>query len=180
MFRALLVSILIMLVGCSPSSSEDSVRLFVMDCGELEFADISLFSLGNDETPVRKMFVPCYLIDRPDGTLLWDAGLDPAHVGKGRFEENGIYQIYEKSVMDQVREIEVSLEAENAWLELLKQAPPMMIGTTECTPGYYNNEGKGWGQSLMGGGYPFGPVAYFKYLNEWGDSGEFKGLEFRS
>ena len=80
----------------------------------------------------------------------------------------------------QFREIEVSLEAENAWLELLKQAPPMMIGTTECTPGYYNNEGKGWEAGLTGGGYPYGPVAYFKYLNEWRDSGEFEGLEFRS
>ena len=74
----------------------------------------------------------------------------------------------------------VSLAAENAWLDLLKQAPPMVIGATKCTPGYYNNEGKGWGQSHKGGGYPFGSVAYFKYLNEWRRSGEFKGLEFRS
>ncbi|SVE26360.1 uncharacterized protein METZ01_LOCUS479214, partial [marine metagenome] len=93
---------------------------------------------------------------------------------------NTIGMMVKHALDNQSQEIEVSLEAENAWLELLKQAPPMMIGTTECTPGYYNNEGKGWEQSLMGGGYPFGPVAYFKYLNEWRDSGEFKGLEFRS
>ena len=80
---------------------------------------------------------------------------------------------------NQYQEIEVSQDAENAWLELLKKAPPMMIGTTECTPGYYNNEGKGWEQSLMGNGYPYGPVAYFKYLNEWRNSGDFLGLEFR-
>ena len=93
---------------------------------------------------------------------------------------NTIGMMVRYALQNQFQEIEVSLEAEDAWLELLKQAPPMMIGTTECTPGYYNNEGKGWEQSLMGGGYPYGPVAYFKYLNEWRDSGEFKGLEFTS
>ena len=45
---------------------------------------------------------------------------------------------------------------------------------------YYNNEGKGWEAGLTGGGYPYGPVAYFKYLNDWRDSGKFDGLDFRS
>jgi len=93
---------------------------------------------------------------------------------------NTIGMMIKHALDNQFQEIEVSLDAESAWLELLKQAPPMMIGTTECTPGYYNNEGKGWEQSLMGSGYPFGPVAYFKYLNEWRNSGEYKGVEFRS
>ncbi|MEM7018615.1 MAG: NAD(P)/FAD-dependent oxidoreductase, partial [Pseudomonadota bacterium] len=50
------------------------------------------------------------------------------------------------------QEIEVTKEAEKAWLEILSHAPPMMIGSTTCTPGYYNNEGKGWGDNAMGGG----------------------------
>ena len=55
-----------------------------------------------------------------------------------------------------------------------------MIGTTECTPGYYNNEGQGWGDGMVRAvSYPHGPVAYFKYLNEWRNSGEFEGVEFR-
>ena len=77
------------------------------------------------------------------------------------------------------REIEVTREAEDAWLELLLQAPPMMIGTTECTPGYYNNEGKGWDEGTTRAvSYPFGPVAYFNYLHQWRDSGKFEGVEF--
>jgi cyclohexanone monooxygenase len=79
-------------------------------------------------------------------------------------------------------EIEVSQEAQDAWLKLLEQAPPMMIGSTDCTPGYYNNEGKGW-ESEQGitraAGYPMGPVAYFQYLKQWRESGEFPGIEFR-
>jgi cyclohexanone monooxygenase len=78
------------------------------------------------------------------------------------------------------QEIELTAEAEQAWLELLQQAPPMMIGTTECTPGYYNNEGKGWQQGVTQAvSYPQGPVAFFNYLKEWRESGEFEGVEFR-
>ncbi|MFN3236027.1 MAG: flavin-containing monooxygenase [Pseudomonadales bacterium] len=78
------------------------------------------------------------------------------------------------------KEIELTAEAEQAWLELLQQAPPMMIGTTECTPGYYNNEGKGWQQGVTQAvSYPQGPVAFFNYLKEWRESGEFEGVEFR-
>jgi len=78
------------------------------------------------------------------------------------------------------KEIEVTEDAEAQWMELLLQAPPMMIGTTECTPGYYNNEGQGWGEGVTRAvSYPFGPVAYFNYLNDWRDSGDFEGVEFR-
>jgi hypothetical protein len=28
-------------------------------------------------------------------------------------------------------------------------------------------------------GHPRGPVAFFKYLNKWRNSGKFEGLEFR-
>ncbi len=81
-----------------------------------------------------------------------------------------------------LQEIEVSAEAEEAWLKLLSQAPPMMIGSTDCTPGYYNNEGKGWGNDgtpVTANGYPAGSLAYFKYLQQWRSSGDFDGLEFR-
>jgi len=79
-------------------------------------------------------------------------------------------------------EIEVTKEAENAWIELCQKAPPMMIGSTDCTPGYYNNEGKGWddGSGIIAAtGYPEGPVAYFKYLDGWRSSGSFDGVEFK-
>ncbi len=77
------------------------------------------------------------------------------------------------------QEMELTAEAEQAWLELLLQAPPMMIGTTECTPGYYNNEGKGWNDGPQPVSYPQGPVAFFNYLKEWRESGAFEGVEFR-
>jgi len=40
-------------------------------------------------------------------------------------------------------EVEPDAEAEEAWVDLILTGHGMMIGSTECTPGYYNNEGAG-------------------------------------
>jgi cyclohexanone monooxygenase len=78
------------------------------------------------------------------------------------------------------REVELTQEAEEAWLDLLRSGPGMTLGSADCTPGYYNNEGQpdGTGWSLIAG-YPQGAMAYFQYLDAWRSTGEFAGLEFR-
>jgi cyclohexanone monooxygenase len=78
------------------------------------------------------------------------------------------------------REVEATKDAEAAWLELLLSGPGMLIGSLDCTPGYYNNEGQDAGmRSRLNVGYPYGPQAYFKYLDGWRSSGRFEGLDFR-
>ena len=78
-------------------------------------------------------------------------------------------------------EIEVTKEAEDAWVELLLSGPGMTIGSPDCTPGYYNNEGQDAGPSRqLFAGYPEGAMAFFKYIDVWRSSGEFEGLEFRA
>ncbi len=80
------------------------------------------------------------------------------------------------------QQIETTREAEDAWVELLVSGGRSFGADPSCTPGYYNNEGKipedGEG-TLLGLGYPDGPVAYFDYIAEWRTSGEFQGLAFR-
>ncbi len=78
-------------------------------------------------------------------------------------------------------EIEVNKEAEDAWVELLLTGPGrMMMGNSDCTPGYYNNEGREPGPAAkLNVGYPQGAMAYFNYIRGWRESGEFEGLEFR-
>ena len=77
-------------------------------------------------------------------------------------------------------EVEVTQAAEDAWIELLESGPRRtMMGNPECTPGYYNNEGQplaNAGLNMLG--YPEGPVAYWRYLDEWRRTGRFEGLEF--
>ena len=79
-------------------------------------------------------------------------------------------------------EIEVTEEAEREWIEMIQGNPRSFFGNPDCTPGYYNNEGQPSGrrETLNAGGYPEGSVAYFKYIDQWRNSGEFKGLEFTS
>jgi len=77
------------------------------------------------------------------------------------------------------RTVEPSQQAEDAWVKLLLSGPGSMIGGPDCTPGYYNNEGQDTG-SFLGRGYPYGPSAYFAYIDTWRTSGTFDGLEFRA
>ncbi len=79
-------------------------------------------------------------------------------------------------------QVEVTAEAERAWVDMLEGSNLAFLGNPECTPGYYNNEGKPIGrrEKLNGAGYPGGPVAYFHFIDGWRRSGEFEGLEFRS
>ena len=78
--------------------------------------------------------------------------------------------------------VEVSEAAESAWLAKLQTGGRSFGGDQTCTPGYYNNEGQdvGPGARLNSLGYPDGPVAYFDYIRDWRDSGDFEGLDFRS
>ncbi|WP_336207289.1 flavin-containing monooxygenase [Nonomuraea sp. LPB2021202275-12-8] len=77
-------------------------------------------------------------------------------------------------------EVEVSEEAEDAWVELLLSGTGMLLGSPDCTPGYYNNEGRDPGpQARLLVGHPQGAMAYFGYIDRWRSSGAFDGLEFR-
>ena len=67
-----------------------SLRLYVFDCGTLRIADPARFSLTMDEVSTLELSVPCYLVEHPDGTLLWDAGLsDSLAEGSPHTQENG-------------------------------------------------------------------------------------------
>lgn len=75
--------------------------------------------------------------------------------------------------------IESSQAAQDAWLELVLSGQGMLIGNTECTPGYYNNEGAGLTEKNRHGlGHPVGAKAYFEHIAAWRASGEFTGLDF--
>ncbi len=77
------------------------------------------------------------------------------------------------------KEVEVTQEAQDAWVELLLTGPGRMLGSPDCTPGYYNNEGQDPGPGAKYYvGYPAGAMAYFKYLDGWRAKGAFEGLTF--
>ncbi|QSQ18984.1 serine hydrolase [Pyxidicoccus parkwayensis] len=53
-----------------------SVRLYALDCGRIDIADMGMFSdTGEHAGEHGTLSAPCFLIQHPRGTLLWDAGL---------------------------------------------------------------------------------------------------------
>lgn len=78
------------------------------------------------------------------------------------------------------KEVGVTQEAQDAWVDLLLTGPGQTLrNAPDCTPGYYNNEGKDPGPAAaLAVGYPLGAFAYFRYLDDWTRSGKFEGLTF--
>lgn len=77
-------------------------------------------------------------------------------------------------------EVEPTAEAQQQWIDFLMTGPGTRIGSPECTPGYYNNEGQGYGeQERFALGHPAGAQGFFTHIDAWRKSGAFAGLEFR-
>jgi glyoxylase-like metal-dependent hydrolase (beta-lactamase superfamily II) len=78
---ALTLTGVVFAAGQSPASGRQapsqSVRLYVMDCGTLEFADADRYQLKKEEVATTRMSVGCYLVAHPRGTLMWDVGAVP-------------------------------------------------------------------------------------------------------
>ena len=78
----------------------------------------------------------------------------------------------------QVRRVEASQEAEEAWVQTIIDLSLMRQKFLEdCTPGYYNNEGNVQAMSARNGSYGAGPVAFAKLLEDWRAEGGLQGLE---
>lgn len=76
-------------------------------------------------------------------------------------------------------EVEPTEEAVSNWVDLIVSSQGTMMGTLECTPGFWNNEGQGWDRKFrQAQGHPGGAEGYFTYIDAWRQSGAFEGLSF--
>jgi cyclohexanone monooxygenase len=86
--------------------------------------------------------------------------------------------IVDHCLATQVRALETSEAAEQAWVETIVSLAVMREKfAAECTPGYYNNEGKPNPKAVQNGFYGAGPIAFVKLLEDWRAAGAFEGLE---
>jgi len=81
-------------------------KLYIFDCGLLNLENLEIFNLAEDESDVRQMFVPCYLIEHEDGLLLWDGGL-PKTVAdaEGPVAIDGGTLAYDRWIEDQLADM---------------------------------------------------------------------------
>jgi cyclohexanone monooxygenase len=78
----------------------------------------------------------------------------------------------------QARTIEPSEESEKAWVQTIIDVAMMRQQfLEECTPGYYNNEGKPSVAAVRNGPYGAGSIAFIKLLEDWRKEGSLQGLE---
>ena len=76
--------------------------------------------------------------------------------------------------------IETSKEAEESWINTIIEKARLTASFQEnCTPGYYNNEGK-INQTPQNNTYGGGPIEFFSLLRKWRSKGDLRGLEFNN
>jgi cyclohexanone monooxygenase len=80
--------------------------------------------------------------------------------------------------------VEPSLEGQEAWVRTVRElAIDNSAFELSCTPGYYNNEGRGGAEgngSFLGDFYSPGFYPFDDLLAEWRATGDLDGLEFRA
>jgi len=78
------------------------------------------------------------------------------------------------------RVVEATPEAEAAWGQtIIGLARFRLDFLKECTPGYYNNEGKPDQIATQNSPYGLGSVPFFNVLADWRQAGDLAGLELK-
>jgi N-acyl homoserine lactone hydrolase len=83
-----------------------SLRLYVLDCGTVDVADISVFSPGVNQGKQKRLTDSCYLVAHPKGTLMWDTGLpDSLSEMKDGKKSGGFHLRVNKTLASQLKAI---------------------------------------------------------------------------
>jgi cation diffusion facilitator CzcD-associated flavoprotein CzcO len=91
-----------------------------------------------------------------------------------------IAYIVKRCLDEQVREVEPTQAAEDAWVQaIVDSAMDRARFLEECTPGYYNNEGQPSALAARNGSYGKGSIAFIRILDDWRAEGGMQGLERR-
>ena len=94
-------------------------------------------------------------------------------------DEQSIHLAYIlKKIMDKgATRIEASQEAEEQWIQTIIEKARLTADFQEnCTPGYYNNEGK-INQTPQNNTYGGGPIEFFSLMKKWRSKDNLEGLE---
>ncbi|WP_293680743.1 NAD(P)/FAD-dependent oxidoreductase [uncultured Phenylobacterium sp.] len=92
-----------------------------------------------------------------------------------------VAQMVQAAAERQAQCVEPTPEGVEGWQRAIRDAALNNLQfRMDCTPGYYNGEGRaGEGKGLFDGLYGPGPDAFFALLNGWREKGDFAGLKVR-
>jgi cyclohexanone monooxygenase len=119
-------------------------------------------------------FPNCYIMSNPQ------AGFTANYPHLLDEQARNIAYIIRTGIEKGLRTIEVSEAGETGWVkQCLEKARDVGDFFENCTPGYYNNEGKTSELSAQNGFYGGGSIEFFKILEDWRAEGHLEGLELR-
>lgn len=112
----LLLCSIVIIGGCSMESTDPippqpTLKLYVFDCGKIRLTDTEIFSVAKDETDVRVLITPCYVVEHEKGRLLWDGGLASATADVAGWQGNGIQLRLDRTLNEQLGDIGLNLSA---------------------------------------------------------------------
>lgn len=110
---------------------------------------------------------------------LFQGAFLPSNIPHNFYEgSKTVAQIVKHALGNSARQVEATASAEDAWVDMLL-AYGMPVGSQECTPGYYNNEGREpTRKDKLNVGYPMGSMAFFALQEQWREAETFDGLAF--
>ncbi|MDY7104933.1 MAG: NAD(P)/FAD-dependent oxidoreductase [Actinomycetota bacterium] len=86
--------------------------------------------------------------------------------------------IIDHALSNDVRVVEASQDAEDAWVDtIIEKAQGNLAFLESCTPGYYNNEGRPNERAAQNGFYGGGAIEFLQILADWRTEGSLAGLE---
>ncbi|MFN7164594.1 MAG: N-acyl homoserine lactonase family protein [Hyphomonas sp.] len=119
---ALLLATTALLAACAPEQAgapapaepvaevaeAAAVTVNVLDCGTIAVSDLDAFSSAGDFAgQADELTDTCYLINHPNGRLLWDLGLPSQLVGLPPFTQQIFTVSVERSITDQLADLGV-------------------------------------------------------------------------
>ena len=109
-----LIVVTLILHGCggeSAPSAQSALKLYVFDCGMIRLPDLAHFSIADDETDIRDVIVPCYVIEHEKGRLLWDGGLPSSYADVDGWQGDGMLMRLERTLSEQLVQLELNMSS---------------------------------------------------------------------
>jgi glyoxylase-like metal-dependent hydrolase (beta-lactamase superfamily II) len=115
-FTGILMCLVLVLSACDGREStqqeaQPTLKLYLFDCGMLRFDSIESFSIANDETDVRDLVCPCYVVEHEKGSLLWDGGLPSKVAEVESWQGEGMQMRLDRTFREQLADLGLDMNS---------------------------------------------------------------------
>lgn len=107
---------------------------------------------------------------------LTQTGLAPNFTYMLNGQATHIAYVIQQANERKAKSVEPTPQAEADWVAAVNTPTFFTEYLSNCTPGYYNNEGSKQGKGFLEGHYAEGAVRFYEMLESWRDQGQMEGL----